>query len=527
MALASTRNVLECQAVAEVFESIPEALRPSDPAWLVVQARALCFARRPEALEAVASRALARWGEAARGVRAYLAWARVQNGARPQEALELADAVIADGGDSFEIGLAWRVRAEALSWLERDGWRTAFARARGLLTGRSLGTGLIAEGYHLDRHGETAAARRVWSEAAAVLSDPYYAAWVQYNLGMSFLKDASPEAEAHFLRMERLTRRGVGAGFSARSWCGIGASRRVLGEWVRAESAYRTALRSAHEAEDQLEAWRGLGHTLRLAGRPVQALEALHGALALDLAWVEIGRSWVMTDVAAARLAMGDAAGAREALEQAEPADADDRDRERIVRAELHRRAGRLNAVLEQIAEVNFSALCAREERSCFPEVFALFAAMGARTPALLERSGQTVVEVQAMGVLRVRVNGRDVPISPTSITGELLVVLLQSGGEATTEGLMDALYVHQGDARRSRQALSKQVRFLREALGWAGSLRSLGGAYRLDPDATWRYDVRDAQGSGAPIAHFLEGNYRPWARETARQLETEERALN
>ena len=287
LALASARNVLECQAVAELFELVPERVRSSDPTWAVVQVKALCFARRPETLERVAGAALERWGESAGSVRPYQAWALARQRASAQAALEVADAVIAAraGFPSYEIGLAWRARAEALAWLDIHGWREAFARARGVLTGRSLGTCLIAEGFHLDRRNESVAARRVWLQAAAILRDPYYEAWVQYNLGISFLKEAAPEAEAHFLRLEGLTRRGVGAGFAARAWCGLGASRRALGEWDRAQGAYATAIRLAHEDDDALEAWRGLGHTLRLAGDWARALEALHKAVDMDRNW--------------------------------------------------------------------------------------------------------------------------------------------------------------------------------------------------------------------------------------------------
>ncbi len=527
LALGSARNVPECEAVADVFDLVPDRWYLSSPAWCATQAKALCFARRPQRLIEIAGLALDRWGEAALSVRPYLAWALSRDRERADTALEIADAVIAsgEGFSSAEFGLAWRSRAEALAWLEGDGWLEAFARARGLLTGRSLGTCLIAEGFHLDRRHQAVQARRAWSEAAAVLTDAYYGAWVQYNLGMSFLKDALPQAESYFLSMERLTRRGVGAAFAARAWCGVGASRRVLGEWVRAENAYRTATRLAREPEDALEAWRGLGHTLRLARDPLRAHEALHRALGFDPTWLNTRRSWVMVDVAAARLLMEDNAGALEALGQASAEDQDDRDRERIVRAECHRRAGDVNAVLESLRGVQFDALCAREEHACFPELFALVAAT--RGPAPLERSVGTVVDVRAIGVLHVRVNARDVPIPPTSIMGEVLVLLLEGGGEASTEVLLDRLYANQSVTRRAKQALSRQVRFLRDALGWAGSVIELGGAYRLDPTTTWRYDVREAREAGASVSRFLEGVYRDWALETALELNASARDLN
>jgi hypothetical protein len=59
-----------------------------------------------------------------------------------------------------------------------------------------------------------------------------------------------------------------------------------------------------------------------------------------------------------------------------------------------------------------------------------------------------------------------------------------------------------------------------RNALGWEGSVIALRGAYQLDPNITWEYDVREARSHGAVSGNFLAGIYSDWALEVGRELE-------
>jgi hypothetical protein len=229
----------------------------------------------------------------------------------------------------------------------------------------------------------------------------------------------------------------------------------------------------------------------------------------------------VFADVAAALAQLGDVAGALDALERSGEVHDEDLERALIVRAELARRKQDANAALEALRGVRFGSLWAREERACFGELFKLGDALGLGVPESLPRPEGLRVQVNALGVLRVRVNGRDVPIKPVSRAGELLVLLLERGGSDTVEHLLEALYpsVARFALRGKKQALSGLVRDLRAALGWEGSVQALGGAYRLDPDVRWDYDVREARVRGEKPGGFLEGVYTDWARQTERAL--------
>jgi hypothetical protein len=165
----------------------------------------------------------------------------------------------------------------------------------------------------------------------------------------------------------------------------------------------------------------------------------------------------------------------------------------------------------------------------CFGQLFTLLEAMTGSGPAALEPSVQTTVEVRARGLLRVQVNGRDVPIHPTGFPGQVLILLLEAGMEASVEQLLSRLHPWLEPAQRRARAkqLSGYVGVLRQALGWKRSVQSVGGAYRLDETVTWRYDINQARINNEPVERFLDGVYTDWAVELARALSVPERTLN
>lgn len=520
LAVVGARDLTEQTVLLDMLEVVPESVRQENPAWALLKARLLCNTRRPKALLAFTSGALKRKHLDSPALRVLHGWALVQM-EQGAEGLAFAEAALA-GLPESETGFAWRTVAEARSGLGMAGWREAFEEARSRLAGRALGTCLIAFGYGLDRHGEAVAARRVWLEALGLMKkDPYYTAWIHQELGRSYLRELHPEAEWHMLEVQRAARKPGAAAFAAGAALGVGLVRRVLGEWSRAEASYREALRLAVEPFDRQQALRGLGHTLRLAGQPSRALEPLLEATQCWPSERETGRSWVFADVAAAQAQLGDVVGALEALERTGEVHDEDLERTLIVRAELARHKQDANAALKALRGVRFGTLWAREERACFAELFKLGDALGLGLPETLPRPNGLRVQVNALGVLRVRVNGRDVPIKPVSRTGELLVLLLERGGSDTVEHLLDALYpnVDRSVQRLKKQALSWLVRDLRDVLGWEGSVQALGGAYRLDPEAHWDYDAAQARSRGEKPRGFLEGVYTDWARQTEREL--------
>ncbi len=419
-----------------------------------------------------------------------------------------------------KLGIAFRLLGFVLFNL-REPWHEAFAHARALLSGEELGRALLNEGYCLSESRKSIEARNVWLEALPLYrSDPRMLAWLRYNLGISALRDLDPEAERHFLEADRLTRKPQAAVLRAATLNGLGGSRRAIGEWARAEHTYRAGLEVARDAHDRKQSYLGLARTLRLAGRHIEALETLEFALQDDT----LEKGALRVSHAMVFLALGQPERARDSLGRVGALVSEsDKWLERIARAELARQDGRLDEAVGLLEGLAVASLHAREETGAFGALFGLLENAGQPVPARLEYATRTVVSVKASGVLEVCVNDRAVPIAPTGRAGELLVFLLEAGGVASLEVIGDAMYAGSfgpPEPVRVRQAVWKLVNKLRDALGWEGSVRALRGAYRLDADATWEYDIARARADGFFEGSFLEGVYSDWALEVARSLE-------
>jgi tetratricopeptide (TPR) repeat protein len=435
----------------------------------------------------------------------FRGWALIQT-----QEYELAlQTVNSAPSDALEPGLVWRVRAEALARLNRSGWENAFLQARALLTARALGICLMEQGSQYFLRTDYEAARRFYSQSFALLKDdPLYGAWLKSHLGLLCLQQGLPEAESHFLEMQKFARHNDAKLLRSRAWCYLAASRRVLGEWDRAEAAYQEAFHLAKEDDDRFEARRGLGYSYRLAGQTQKALEVLHSATT----WRKTSEPREQVDIAAVLIMQHDQTGALEVIEKiaSDIIKPQHVERLQIVKAELYRQQGNIKAALELLQTVSMTALWTREEARCFPALFALAAAQGRHVLKPLIQSNNIVVEVRAMGALRVLVNDRLIPIKSISRAGEVLVALLENGKEISTEQLANLLYPRLGK-RQGMQALSKQISTLRDALGWNKSLTSEGGITQLDPEVIWDYDVETARKSNKPIKKLLEGVYSEW----------------
>ncbi|ULH14105.1 tetratricopeptide repeat protein (plasmid) [Deinococcus sp. KNUC1210] len=504
-----------------LLRQIPETQRAQYPqaAWLTV--RLLCNTRAPAELLAfleVARPSLSQSDLAP--LLAFQAFSLTQTG-QYAAALSILEELLPDlphfGVPELALGIAWRAYAEARCLTHQDGWQAAFAQARTYLQGRPLGLCWSEEGSLLERSGQDAAARDAWRQALMLLEyDPLYMAWLRNSLGNSCLRFALPEAEDHFLEMEKAARQPEAAEFRAWAACGLGAARRTRGEWERAISSFEQALKVATEPDDQQQAWRGLGHTRRLMGKPERALEDLMRAAVCTPADRESGTSWVYADIAACYVQMGDIERSARALEQTGKVWQASSERAAIVQAELARRAGDEAAALDWLAQVRMQAIWAREECRQFPDLFELLPAP--QRPVPLAYAAQMRVEVSALGSLQVQVNGRRVPLRATGRPAELLVLLLEHGNRAASEVVTGTLYPATL-RRKANQAVWALVRELQHTLGWQDSVRLEGGAYLLDPQAQWWYDVREAQARGQPTPAFLSGIYQPWVLERAEEL--------
>lgn len=517
-ALGDASSTAVQQDLLEVLLLVPRQARLSSAYGALLTVRLLGNTRQAQETLTFTREARAHLsGAALASVLAYEAWALTHSGEHEQ-ALSMVEHLLPLLSGPM-LGIAWRARGQAQAALGHADWRAAFSQARGHLDGRALGTCWLEEGSLLERAGDPVRARAAWREGLLLLEhDAYYTAWLQHALGLSCLRQALPEAEDHFLVLQRLAGRAQVAQFRARALCGLAATRRALGEWGRAEAAYRQAIKVAGEEDDQRQAWRGLGHTQRLAGKPELALEALLRATRVTDGDRRTGQSWVFADVAAAHAQCSHLNEARAALERTGDLEGEDAERAAIVRAELARRAGDEAQALQELGVLSPGTLWVREERECFPELFALLSP--AARPAPLSRPPLTRVEVRALGTLTVYVNGRQVPLGATGRPGELLVFLLERGGRAPTKVIADELYPGSAlDTRRAGRAVWALARKLRDVLGWEASVRFGGGGYALDPTAQWWYDVREALVRGEPTPAFLTGVCRPWAEERAQEL--------
>lgn len=418
------------------------------------------------------------------------------------------------------LGITWARLGYALFNLHEpiELWREAYTSAHSLLKGEELGRALFNFGYCLALTGFYAESQSIYLEALICFrNNPFFQAWTRYNLGLGALRELQPDTERHFLEAVRITRNPKAAGLRPSVLNGLGSYRRALGEWTRAETAHREALHVASDTLQRETAYRGLARTQRLAGHPVEALETL------ELALQEQGLEYQLIHLerALAFLALGQAKQAHEALDKTGAITSEiTRWLWHITRAELARLEGRPEEALALLEGLPTYTLSAREEVRQFPKLFDLLRQAGQPTPPPLEYVSQTVVQVQALGVLSVSVNGRPVNITPTGRAGEVLCILLESQGQTATERLVDMLWPR-STVGEKRHALWQLVKELRDALGWPESIQAKRKAYVLDPHIRWDYDVNQARAAKRVTATFLDGVYSDWTQEVNDELET------
>jgi tetratricopeptide (TPR) repeat protein len=417
------------------------------------------------------------------------------------------------------LGIAWGKLGFALFYLSKP-WQEAFDRANQFVSGLELGYILFNQGSLLDLSNKSVEARAVWSKALVLLkSDIKMLAWTRYNLGMSALRDLEAESERHFLEAQSLCKNSKNILVRTTVLNGLAASRRMLGEWSRAETVYREAIRNSQDLIDRNNSYFGLARTLRLSGHPNEALETLEFALqdpTLNHDQIQISRAMTF-------LALGQNTAARDALSKVGTlVSVSDQWLFKIAQAEILRRDGNLENAVELLEGLPVQTLHAREEARCFPELMQLLYAANKPFPKPLEYTQGITVRVVAQGLLSVRINDRPVNLAPTSRAGELLVYLLEQNGAASIDMISDAMFAHLGieDRAKARGGIWNLVKTLRQALGWQNSVIALRGAYQLDPNATWQYDMFEARAKRDFQGEFLKGVYSDWVLEIGRTLE-------
>jgi tetratricopeptide (TPR) repeat protein len=401
-------------------------------------------------------------------------------------------------------------------------WEHYFLEAKEFLSGRSWGLVCLNFGHCLQNCQRPQEARAIWLEALSLLKgDSFSLVWLRYNLGISYLRDLDlPEAERQFLEGQRLSKNLKTLSMQADIQIGLAGVRRACGEWVRAEFSYREAIRLANDSYDRVTALIGLARTLLFAGRATEAIEALELGVTKD----DLNNPDFHMARALVLLKLGDTVRARRALEaMTVPVVGTNQWLESLCRAELARREGRPEEAVQILTGLPTHTLHAREEVRSWTALFELLRAAGQPVPVPLEYPTGLTVVVRACGSVQVSVNGRAVTLAPAGRLAELLVFLLEFDGTATLEAINTAFFpgaVDRAAQRRANKAVWKLIETLRHALGWNSSLIALGGAYQLDPNVTWQYDVAALRERGGTSKKFLEGVYSEWALEVGRSLQ-------
>jgi tetratricopeptide (TPR) repeat protein len=517
LALSRSQDQATWQKAQALLERIPYYVRVESLEVAFLYARALMFNDELQILLEFNHQTLEHHG-IAKSIRIQLECAKSHLALKQyKEAHELLETILPHVQGEL-LGIVCGKLGLALFRLNEP-WQEAFQQAIQNLNGIELGYVLFNQGSCLDLSNQVIEARSTWLKALTFFKSDYkMQITTRSNLGFSALRDLDPEAERHFLEAHRLCSNSKNFVVRAHVLNGLAASRRMLGEWFRAESTYHEAIRIAQDAYGRNTAYFGLARTLRLAGRPNEALETLEFALqdpTLNHDQIQISRAMTF-------LALGQNTAARDSLTKVGTlVSVSDQWLFKIAQAELLRRDGNLENAVELLEGLPVETLHAREEARCFPELMQLLYAANKPFPKPLEYTQGITVRVVAQGLLSVRINDRPVNLAPTSRAGELLVYLLEQNGAASIDMIIDAMFTHLGvdDRAKARGGIWNLVKTLRQALGWQNSVIALRGAYQLDPNATWQYDMTQARAKRNFQGDFLKGVYSDWVLEVGRTL--------
>jgi tetratricopeptide (TPR) repeat protein len=519
LAARDVQTARDWDVLRQIHERIPSKVLLASDSFTCGYAKTLVGSRRINELFDFTATALPdRTAEVTACLKLERSWAFITEG-QWQEACQVLESIFPDLYDA-ELGIAHR-RYGLAAFKIGQPWQNHFVRAKALLNGRALGLAMLDEGHCLERSGQNQEARVLWMQASPHFKkDVFHTAFIHFSIGITALRDDEPDGEQHLRIAEELTRSESAAGFRADVLIGLCTARRVRGEWARAEASARAAIRIAKEPATFQQAYFDLARTLRLAGgRLYEALEQYQNAHEV---MPNAGEAHV--SLAACYLALGDANRAREWLRQAGPVTGFSVWLRAIVLAELARQSGDDSEMLKHLEGLPLTMLYVREEVDAWPDLFARVRSLGHAVPLTLERIAQTVVRVEALGVLRVLINQQPVVLPPTSRLAELLVFLLENHGQASLERLRDVFWpnaINDLEHRRARKALWNMVERLRDALAWPDSVLAVGSAYRLDPGVIWEYDVTELrQGSVSTNRLFMDGVYSDWVLEVRNGLE-------
>jgi tetratricopeptide (TPR) repeat protein len=436
------------------------------PAWSALAARIAYRAGAPNAcLEVLGTD---------ENLLAFKAWVMLEQGSSAA-ALHLAESTLT----SAHADVAWRVVASARATLHHPDWRATFAGSLTHLHGRQRGLCLIEYGYYLTMADDNAAARSAYAEALPLLSnDRYFLALLHYNIAIACHRLGQMSHAMHAAKASvEAADHPEATLFIPRAWSGLGLIQRSRLELPRAQHAYGQAKMRSTETDDLVQAWRGHAAVTRLEGKLDNALALLFEALQFDP--LHVG---TLTDIALVKTQLGDHRGALEVI-AALPTNlpAEETQRLALVRLELRRVAGEIEAVRAALVSLDWRGSWVSEERRHFAELFGL---KGERA-APLEPMRVTVI---TDGTVRVCIGDHPLPATPPRLAA-LLTCLIHHDQRVPKRQLTDSLTLRGGTPRQREQSLSRAVAQLREYLGWDGAITVQNGEYVLDHRVQWRLE--------------------------------------
>lgn len=368
--------------------------------------------------------------------------------------------------------LWWCSRAQALHATGQPGAESDFQLAQQDLSPQQLGWLYLHWAQHLTEHQQTVEAGGFLQQAWPLCSqDPHLQSLIQYQLALTQLALDPGLSEAHCLQAAQTSHQ-------AQATLLLAQLRLQWGEWSRALLAFEKAVDLAHNIPTRIKALYGLGESLFHLGRTDEAYVQFQ--LMERQYPQEMGNLKVWT--ALCLLQIRDQGGAQQALATAQPQTPRHQALHQLALATLAQQQGQ---PFDMQALDPYLPLLGQ-----FLVQFPTPGQQGATRPAPYQ------ITVFAGESIRALVNGRPIPLPPNSRMAELLVLLLEAGGQANLDWLLDQMYPEAAPNQRSTatRALWELVNQLRQILGWQDSLQALGGTYRLDPVAKWQYTGREEE---------------------------------
>ncbi|MEY4532036.1 MAG: hypothetical protein RLZZ156_2759, partial [Deinococcota bacterium] len=320
-------------------------------------------------------------------------------------------------------------------------WKAPFLEMRNHLNGRMLGIQLANEAACYTNIGQTEKAIAILYEALPHLKvDTFHYANLHTSLGLALLRTCHPDAITHFQTAESMTRGANYRKLHAHVIKCMAEYYQMRGEWSRAILLYQRCIKTASKPISQDfaardEALLNLGRTLRLQGKPTEALDILQD----NLEAYPHGFSGVLIERAAAYLQLGLLSNARDCLSQADNPKAEDADLKHILNAELHRLNGNQAAMLEELKTVPMTERLAREEAGIWIALFTTAKELGAAVPQALFQTVRHEIHLGNLGSQKVLHNGLEIKLAPKA--HELLAFLSWHDGSSEIQDCIQSLY--------------------------------------------------------------------------------------